>query len=221
MAKKFADRLKWNLEIIILTYILINVAVFAIVPALKIKVNDINLGLIVLVIYIFLISAVWPVYKMYLGLVKGETCEGDVKHLLQGLSKKGFYHLMDVKAGTGGQRKRYGYIVVGPTGIWTIEVKNPKYYEETGEKFLKAETKRVLEKADVLHKFLQKKHFSYKVTPILVFAHKKSKAILKETPVRGVYVISRDMLEQVLTRHRVSHLSPGNCYDVNTLLKNA
>ena len=148
-----------------------------------------------LAIYLFLFLLFGITIKELKSFTKGAEGEQIVRRILKGLPY-GYYCLSDF---ANGQKGNIDLVVVGPTGIWTIEVKNFKGGEIT---FANGKLHRKgypLEKDPLKQAYAEAKHLSdyihkslglmLPVNPVLVFANKFTKIRFGKQPVNGVYVI--------------------------------
>jgi len=154
-------------------------------------------------------------FKFSMRFIKGDNGEMDIKFILDKLP--GFYYLSDIMLGE--NKGNIDLVVIGQTGIWTIEVKNQSEKVIIHDKYLDKEINQALAEKNSLQNFLSQNRIFFLVTPVLVFANKKTRLNFGMRPVRDVYVIGKKWLEKLLTKPSTDYLSPEQCQQINELLK--
>jgi Nuclease-related domain len=111
------------------------------------------------------------------------------------------------------------FIVIGPTGVFTIEVKNYHakeitYHNETlmgdGKLFKENVLHQAYEEMKNLQGFLTNAEISVTVSPIVVFANHRATMHFGLNPLRGVYVVGISWLQKTILEH--PHiLTPEQC----------
>lgn len=118
------------------------------------------------------------------------------------------------------------FIVVGPTGVWTIEVKNYKTKKITvendelfGDGFSVDELrKQAYSGAKILHDYLNSRNIFCPVNPILVLTNPETDIRLGLSRIKGVNVIGIKWLTKVLTEHEKS-LTVEKCKQISYEIK--
>ncbi len=157
-----------------------------------------------------LLKKLWP-------YIKGDNGELDVARTLKKLPKN-YYHLRDFLEG---QKGNTDAIVVGPTGVWTIEVKNYKRGTITFKNDILYNDDTPLEKA-LSQPYAEAKGMedhvknslgiSLQVNPVLVFTNPKTRIHFGLGKQRGVYVIGKKWLLELIQNQNLGHpLTPEQC----------
>ncbi len=109
------------------------------------------------------------------------------------------------------------YVVIGPTGIWVVEVKSHQgmitlqdgQLVRNGASFEKNFLKQVWAEAYALRDFLKEKlQRDFKIQPMLLFSSRGARLKFGKRPVNGVYIIGYDWLLDVLQQNTHQSLSP-------------
>lgn len=117
-------------------------------------------------------------------------------------------------------------VVVGPTGIFTIEVKSHKgkVIHENGKISVNGFTsgkdflKQAKSESKSLHEFLKKNGFGIWVKPILVFSGKATMHF-GLNPVDGVFVVQKDFLLKVILETQKEELSEDTLLVIEEKIK--
>ncbi|KKQ55874.1 MAG: NERD domain protein [Candidatus Woesebacteria bacterium GW2011_GWC1_38_13] len=142
--------------------------------------------------------------------VSGQIGEKDVEIELKKLGEK-YVCINGLETGHGNIDK----IVLGPTGIWTLEVKSHKGSVTFENDSLiingKIPEKDFLKQSYAEAKYLEdliksKLNLEIKVQPVLVFSDKFAKVRLGMRTCRGVYVVGINWLNKLLTETHVQSL---------------
>lgn len=157
-------------------------------------------------------------------LGKGIDGESKVRRILKKLPD-GYYHLSDF---SNSQKGNIDLVVVGPTGIWTIEVKNLKSGEITYTNEILCRDGLPFEKDMLKQAYAESKHLAeyihqslgllLPVNPVLVFANKYTKVRFGKNPVNGVYVIGTSWLEKLILERQIT-LTLEQCIRVRAEIK--
>ena len=203
-------KVSYNLQIITLCALLfVFIAVTYYLTSRVSTQGNINLQVIILVIEIFLIGLVIFFMKYYLNFIKGDDGEMAVKFILDKL--QGYYYLPDVMIGDG--KRNIDGVVIGPTGIWAIEVKNYRKKEIKLDRYLLKDIENTKREMKPLQEML-----NIPVTPVLVFAN-KAKIDFGMVPQYGVYVIGKPWLEELITKTSKTVLTSEQCFAIKEKLK--
>lgn len=137
--------------------------------------------------------------------ILGESDVGDV--LLDDLPEE-YIHLCDVNLMGKGN---IDYVLIGPTGIWTIEVKSHAGYVDfdgtelirKGELFEKDFLKQAWAEAFSVRDVLkQKTGETYFVQPVIAFSNPRAKMKFGFNKIKGVYVINRKWLSNLILKEK-------------------
>jgi hypothetical protein len=119
------------------------------------------------------------------------------------------------------KRGNFDYVVLGPNGIFLIEVKNHsgRIYA-SHEKLFSAKARferdivqQILNQRERLEEYLKPTLGEYQLVPILAFSHKFANVAVKQ-PVRGVYAVHRFQLSEFITQ-----MPSGPTHDMKRLLQ--
>lgn len=182
------------------------------VISLGIALINIDSQYLILKIVLFLVLGFLAYFtlKDSLRFVKGMDGENDVYKVLKQLPQE-YKVLHDYVEGKKGN---IDYIVVGPTGVWTIEVKNYKQQNIDNE-YLEQHINQAYTEAKNLSDKL-----SLFANPILVFTNPKTKLHFGLTKQKGVYVINKKwLLDLVQNESYGSPLSPEQCSQISSEIK--
>lgn len=206
----------YNFTIISLSFLLLLFIdyVFFLLSKANIK-GGLSVSLLILVIDLVLIGLAILVFKQMKHFMQGDMGEISVGNLLYKL--KGYHHLEDVVLPE--KRGNIDSVVIGPTGIWTVEVKNPTEKVVILDKFLVRDINQAFAEANGLQNLLSQQGISLPVMPVLVFANKGLRIHFGMRPVNGAYVIGKKWLEELLTKHSNGYLSPEQCLQIKETLK--
>jgi hypothetical protein len=165
----------------------------------------------VILLFIFI-----KILKMYFNFVQGDAGEVGVKNVLSNL--KEFQYLKDVILPL--NKGNIDIVVIGPTGVWTIEAKNPRNKVVIHDKYLDKEINQALAEKVSLENFFVEQNISTPVSAALVFASKKARLNFGMTPIKGVYIIGINWLEELLTSRSKGYLDGQNQNLIFEKLKN-
>lgn len=118
-----------------------------------------------------------------------------------------------------GHKENIDFVIVGPTGIHTIEVKNDKGLGKLGfngdeltanGKTLRSDyIRQAMKEAVSLHGYLLEKGLKdVPVNPILVFSHRTAKVTFGILPKKGVHVIGYKWLIKMITTEPLTYSDP-------------
>jgi Nuclease-related domain len=137
-------------------------------------------------------------------LDRGADGEASVRQELKELPF-GFYHLNDFNYNN---RNSADMVVIGPTGIFTIEVKNYYAREITCRNDMLLGDGRPLKKNVINQAYAEKKNLqAYLATvgmsnipiyPVVVFTNRRTKIRLGPKPIKGVYVIGKAWIQKMI-----------------------
>lgn len=155
--------------------------------------------------------------------ISGQTGEKDVEIELKKLGKD-FVCINGFDTDKGNIDK----IVIGPTGIWTLEVKSHKgkitFVNETLYTNNKIPEKDFLKQAYAEAKTLEdliyeKLNISLKVQPVLVFSDKFAKVRLGMKTCKGVYVVGISWLNMLITETNKESLDQETVLKIENILR--
>lgn len=189
-------------------------------------------NLIIFLIYGVLLWIVWKVMRyLYFRIGRGMTGEDSVRRVLYKLPKENYYILPDLVIGTQGN---IDFVVIGPTGVWTIEVKNRKAGKielldgklcrdgypinlESGKNVLS----QAYGEAQSLQTYIRETlEIFTPVHPIIVFANKKTKLHFGYKQQQGVYAIGIPFLLSLLQEYHLDeNLTPEKRITIKEELK--
>jgi hypothetical protein len=208
-------KISYNIKEMALYFFLLLVIVFILYLIGKLNNSRIpNASLIVLFSDIILIILALPVIKKLLNFMRGDSGEMDIKFILEKF--RGYYCLSDLVIENNGN---IDSVVIGPTGIWTIEVKNLTEKVVIHDKYLDEQINQALAEKLSLQNFLLQNGIDKPVTPVLVFANKRSRLNFGMVPQRGVYIIGRPWLGKLLKEHSTGYFPPQLCDQIVQILK--
>lgn len=140
----------------------------------------------------------------------GQVGELDVWHELKKLPD-GYFVIDDLNTGRGNIDK----VVIGPTGIWTLEVKSYKGNISPNEHDLK----QAYAEAKTLQDLISSKlNLHLNVEPVLVFSDKFAKVRFGLNKQKGVYVIGIAWLNKLLTENNTTRLDREVVYKIKEIL---
>lgn len=211
-------KVSYNIQIITLAALLL--AFIGITFYLTSKINahgNINLQFVVLVVDIFLFGLLVFFAKIYLNFIKGDDGEMDIRDILYKLKSEGFHYLSDVIIGD--KKGNIDCVVVGPTGVWTIEAKNLSERVIVHDKYLDKDLKQAYAESKEVENLLMQLGYAIPVASALVFTNKRTRMNFGLAPVDGVYVIGKKWLDKLLTTRSTGYLSPEQCLEIKEKLK--
>ncbi len=179
------------------------------------KVKSSNINFAFLFAFFVLLVVAYIFLKRLKNFFKGDIGEEEIKFTLDKL--QGYSYLSDVMIE--GDKGNIDTVLIGPTGIWTIEVKNQTERVIIHDKYLDEATKQAYAEKMSLQNFLLQNGISTFVTPILVYANKRTRSDIGMRPINGVYVIGRTWLEKLIAQHQTGYLSPEQCLKIKQLLR--
>jgi hypothetical protein len=215
--------LKWVLRCFLLIFLCVYVSFILSSPELKSMNSFLKLGLYAVIGIIFF----WTIKIFYPSWEKGALGERWVHLELQRLPKE-YLHVNDFY---NSKRGNVDFVVVGPTGMFAIEVKNPQkglltmQHEKlciNGSLFAgKDPLAQAYAESLAIQTYLrEKENLFLPVTPILVFANPKVKMTFGKHKQRGVYVIGINWLNDIIRGSIVdSRLTPDLCHNIQKSLK--
>lgn len=200
-------------------------AIFLLVVYTKLNIYlAFNYPIPALAIYLILMLLFALTVRELKTFTKGAEGEQKVYRIL-GKLPTGYYRFWDF---SNGQKGNIDMVVVGPTGIWTIEVKNYRGGEITLKNDLLCRNGFPFEKDFLKQAYAESKYLSdyihkslglmLPVTPILVFANKFTKLRFGMRPINGVYVIGTSWLLNLIQERQIS-LTPEQCIKVKDEIK--
>jgi hypothetical protein len=208
-------KISYNIKEMILYFFLLLIIVFVMNLITKLNNSGIpNTSLIVLFLDLILIILALPVIKKMVNFMRGDSGEMDIKFILE--KWLGYYCLSDVVIENNGN---IDSVVIGPTGVWTIEVKNLTEKVIIHDKYLDKDINQAIAEKISLQNFLLQNGIDKPVTAVLVFANKRSRLNFGMVPQRGVYVIGRSWLEKLLKEHSTGYFPPELCDKIVKILK--
>lgn len=155
---------------------------------------------------------------------QGLNGEYEVSEILKQLPA-GYHLIYDFQYGKSGNTDM---IVVGPTGIWTIEVKNFKKQSITvnndqllGDGYsLENERRQAYREAENLQEYLKSIQLFFPVNPILVFADPKTQIDLGDNHFKGVSVLEiNQILEFIQNHNKDERFTPEICSKLRDEIK--
>lgn len=163
-------------------------------------------------IFIIVLGAIFGWFKKRTNnFASGLIGEDDVAEELKKLPKN-FIVKNDFSTGCGNIDK----IVIGTTGIWTLEVKSYKgnivpTKHDLGQAYAEAKTLQVLVKS--------KLNLYINVQPVLVFSNKYAKVRFGLNKQSGVYVIQKAWLTKLITETHIQDLDNTDMQKIKDILE--
>ena len=154
--------------------------------------------------------------------ISGLEGEKDIEIELKNLEKD-FVCINGLETGKGNIDK----IVLGPTSVWTLEVKSHKgnvtFENDTLLINNKIPEKDFLKQSYAEAKYLgdlikSKLSLEIKVQPVLVFSNKFAKVRLGMNTYRGVYVVGKSWLNKLLTETHIQNLDTVTILKIKNIL---
>ncbi|OGM08142.1 hypothetical protein A2159_01880 [Candidatus Woesebacteria bacterium RBG_13_34_9] len=155
--------------------------------------------------------------------IAGQTGEKDIEFELKKLGE----NFVCINSGLETGRGNIDKIVIGPTGVWTLEVKSHKgniIFERdtllinnhfTEKDFLK----QAYAEAKYLEDLIKEKlNLQIKVQPVLVFSNKFAKVNLGLKTYKGVYVVGKNWLNKLITETHTKSLGQETILKIKNLL---
>jgi len=210
-------KINYSVKVLLLTLIcllVLTILLFLFKPLSK---YSLWLYLIVITPILFIYGRVKQIGERFLSGLEGEN---DVDREAKSLGDDYIYIAGGFDTGKGNIDK----IIIGPKGIWTLEVKSHKgEITFDGQSLLR--NNQVLEKnflsqayaeAKTLQDFIKSKIVTdIYVQPVIVFSSKWAKVRLGLKKYEGVYVVQKAWLKKLITETYVQNLS----YDIQTKIK--
>ena len=157
--------------------------------------------------------------------LQGQGAEEKIWSILNKLPRN-FFHKGSVVLG---KRGDIDEVVVGPTGIWTIEVKSHagkitfdgKELRRNGELFKKDFLRQALAEKYAVHDFLGDKfRRNLLVQPVIVFSSPHAEILFGLGPINGgVYVVSSNYLRELIQNTMVQSLDDQTIEAVSKVLE--
>lgn len=186
--------------IILLVIIFYLLSVLRFSPLLKITIT-----LIYFVVFIYL-------YKKTDRFLSGLEGENDAEDELKNLPSD----FIVINEGFDTGRGNIDKIVIGPTGVWTLEVKSHKGNIFPSDNFLK----QAYAEAKTLQDLIKAKlNLDIYVQPVLVFSNKFAKVRFGFNKQKGVYVIQKAWLKKLLIETHVQSLDNENAQKIKGILE--
>ena len=166
---------------------------------------------------------IYLTFKELKNFSNGYIGELDVKRILSKFPNE-YKYFYDVKIG---QRGNIDFVVVGPSGVWTIEVKSHlgkiTYVNDTllinGYLPEKNFLSQSYAEAKELEKYLKEQiNYDMRVHPVLAFSSKKAYINFGLNPQRGVYVVNASWLPQLIVGHFAIQLNEEQINEVVKIL---
>lgn len=156
--------------------------------------------------------------------IRGEDAEWDIEDILSGLPKS-FTPITNIVPGGIGNIDQ---IVVGPTGIWVIEVKSHtgritfdgRELRRNGGLFEKDFLRQVWSQVNAIRDILKKElNNDFFVNPVICFSDRDARVRLGPKPIKGVYIIGRKWLKGLILENSARLSDPTIGEIVKTLEK--
>lgn len=158
--------------------------------------------LLKIVVFLILGALAYRTFKNSQSFIKGMEGENDVYKILKQLPQE-YKVLHDF---VNGKRGNIDYVVVGSTGIWTIEVKNYKE-QNVDNQYLAQYLAQAYAEAKTLSDLLL-----LPVNSILVFTNPNTIIHFGLNKQKGVYVIGKKWLLDLIQNEKYGlPMSPGQC----------
>lgn len=178
------------------------------------------------VVGLFCLIGIFPVLAMRLkNLIQGEEAEEDVADILESLPASFLYFPNLIL----GERGNIDNAVVGPAGIWAIEVKSHSgkitfdgnELRRDGELFEEKDFfKQAWAEAYAFRDFLkQKVNHEFLVQPVIVFDSLDTELHFGFNKIKGVYVIHADWLRRLILNTFLERLETSLIEQVADVLK--
>jgi hypothetical protein len=156
-------------------------------------------------------------FKRINNFSSGHIGEKDVEIELKSLGE----NFICINTGLDTDRGNIDKIVLGPTGVWTLEVKSHKgYFTFNGDVLLRNNLQKTnflsqaYAEAKTLEDLIRSKlNIEIKVHPVVIFSNKFAKVRLGQKLYKGVYVIRKEWLNKLITETQLQSL------DKETVLK--
>lgn len=173
--------------------ILMCVAAIWMVAYLPVR-SDVRFSIAVLLFILAGLYFLW--FKRF---INGDHAELDIQFLLDDLPQ-------EYSVGSDlvlGQKGNIDVFVVGPTGIWTIEVKSHRTWFKRVSPFIKSCIGQAHAEAFALRDFLKSRlGKDFRVQPVVVFPNAEVR--LGPRPIEGVYIIGQAWLKDLILQAPIS-----------------
>jgi hypothetical protein len=176
--------------------------------------GDFNLSILIITVGLALFLMGLAGFKIIMRFIKGDVGEMVIENILAKFPND-YLYLRDLVIEKKGN---IDSVVIGPTGVWTIEVKNQSEKVIIHDKYLNKDLAQSYAEKMVVQKVLDQNGMPTAVTPVLVLANPKTKLNFGMVPQKGVYVIGTKWLEELLTKHSKGYLSPEHCQQIKQIL---
>lgn len=201
-------------------------AIFGLTGLLFLLINYLHLDFTTKLALTGIIAVIsWYAYNRMndFALNKGLDGEYEVLKVLRTLPEE-YLRIRDFKLGKSGN---IDFIVVGPTGVWAIEVKNHKTKNITivndelyGDGFSIDELrKQTYSGAKVLQDYLNSQNIFCPVNPLLVFTNPETEIRLGKRRVNGVSIVGIKWLKKIITEQEESLTSENRDHIKKEIIK--
>lgn len=144
--------------------------------------------------------------------LSGYVGERDIDDELKNLS----LDFVVINKGLDTGRGNIDKIVIGPSGVWTLEVKSQKGDIVPPESFLK----QAYAEAKTLQDLIKAKlNLDINVQPVLIFSNKFAKVRFGFNKQRGVYVIQKAWLNKLITETHVQSLDAETAKKIKSVIE--
>lgn len=178
-----------------------------------------------LIIAIPLTIIYFSIIKKYNGTwLKGLTGENDIQGELRKLPE-GYVYIRNIESAKSGN---IDFVVLGPNGIWAIEVKSHDgsvTYDgnillHNKWPFEKDFLRQSLNQKKLLEQYIQDQlGMAFPIIPVIVFSSSKAYLKLGMKPLKGVYVIQKRWLLDLIVKPNDIFLKKNTMYGIVSLLK--
>ena len=152
-----------------------------------------------------------PLLKRTNNFISGLIGEKDVGEVLKSLDSNYICIDSGLDTATGNIDK----IVVGPTGVWTLEIKSHKGNIDLSDNFLK----QAFAEAKYLEHILFMANIYTHVQPILVFSNKYANVRFGLKQQNGVYIIRKEWLNKLLTSTHIRYLDGATVLKIKEIIE--
>jgi len=212
-------RLSYNVKWILISFVIILLSWWITFLFAQPELKNVSI-LIKLPIAIFLVVFVYWIVKIFSpSWIKGSAGEYSVGKELNKLPKE-YLHVSDFHKG---KTTNVDSVVIGPTGIFAIEVKNTNngiinfendYLTINGSKFEGRDClSQAFHESRIIQEHISKElNESLPVTPVLVFANPRVKLKFGMQPQKGVYIVGIKWLTKLIQHGLIDNrFTPGLC----------
>lgn len=173
-----------------------------------------------LLMFLLFLFSFLTIYELR-NYTRGFAGESIVKHILSKLPKE-YQSYQDIVINSKGN---IDFVVVGPSGVWTIEVKSSSGWIDFDGSTLCINGNKVnylgqaYAETKSMEEFLRKKiHFDFPVRPILVFSSKKARMNFGMNTQKGVYVLNASWLQQLILGRFINQLNIKQIDEISLIL---